>query len=345
MTSRPRFLTASAAARELGISAKALRLYEQRGLVQPGRTTSGWRVYGPAEMERGAEIVRLRKLELSLADIAELLRAGPDDRDTLLARYRLRLEAERRRLEATLRSIASAGVDQADLRYTFHPASSEAVAFDLPWPWGGERFALPPLSPITFITGPLGSGKTRLAMNLAEILPGARFLGLERSSDGDGVRSDAGNECRALCGEINRDLIEAGAVPSHALSVLIEAIYAGGGGPLVIDMVEQDLDQPTQEAFISVLRRRPPAAHPLFLMTRSSAILDLSKVESGETIIYCPANHSPPLLVRASPSCLGYEAVATCLASPDVRARTSGVIAARTAPTLTRINDSRETFC
>jgi len=38
----------------LGVSAKALRLYEQRGLIAPLRTAAGWRVYGPDEMARAA---------------------------------------------------------------------------------------------------------------------------------------------------------------------------------------------------------------------------------------------------------------------------------------------------
>jgi len=62
-------------------------------------------------------------------------------------------------------------------------------------------------------------------------------------------------------------------------------------------------------------------------MTRSSAILDLGAVGSEETIILCPANHSPPIRVAPYPGAPGYEAVMTCLASPEVRARTAGMIA------------------
>ena len=78
-------------------------------------------------------------------------------------------------------------------------------------------------------------------------------------------------------------------------------------------------------------RRRGDGARPLFLLTRSSAILDLAAIEPGETIIFCPANHSPPTYVVPHPGSLGFEAVATCLASPEVRARTEGVIAWRPA--------------
>ena len=55
----------------------------------------------------------------------------------------------------------------------------------------------------------------------------------------------------------------------------------------------------------------------------------LAAVRADEAIILCPANHSPPLIVSPHPGVPGYEAVATCLAPPDVRARTEGVIAFR----------------
>ena len=67
MNSSAQFLNPSEAAIRLGVSAKALRLYEQRGLIAPIRTAAGWRTYGPVEMARAAEIVALRALGLSLA--------------------------------------------------------------------------------------------------------------------------------------------------------------------------------------------------------------------------------------------------------------------------------------
>jgi hypothetical protein len=94
-------------------------------------------------------------------------------------------------------------------------------------------------------------------------------------------------------------------------------------------MIEQGLDQASQEAVIAHLRRRRPVGRPLFLLTRSCAILDLAAVGADEAIIFCPANHSPPMHVAPWPGAFGYEAVATCLASPEVRARTAGVIAWR----------------
>ena len=73
MAVHAQFLNPSDAARKLGVSAKALRLYEQRGLIAPIRTAAGWRAYGPDEMSRAAEIVALRQLGLSLGQIACVL--------------------------------------------------------------------------------------------------------------------------------------------------------------------------------------------------------------------------------------------------------------------------------
>ncbi|MCZ0736247.1 MerR family transcriptional regulator [Phreatobacter sp. AB_2022a] len=60
------FSAPAEAARRLGVSAKALRIYERHGLVAPGRTAAGWRSYGPDDMARLAEIAALRALGLSL---------------------------------------------------------------------------------------------------------------------------------------------------------------------------------------------------------------------------------------------------------------------------------------
>ena len=49
----------------------------------------------------------------------------------------------------------------------------------------------------------------------------------------------------------------------------------------------------------------------------------------NEAIIFCPANHNTPTIVAPYPGAPGYEAVASCLAPPEVRARTAGVIAWR----------------
>jgi hypothetical protein len=76
----------------------------------------------------------------------------------------------------------------------------------------------------------------------------------------------------------------------------------------------------------------------LFVMTRSTAILDLDAAGPGETILYCPANHAPPWRVVPVPGAPGYEALASCLATPEVRARTAGTTATLPASRLAARN-------
>ncbi|MFF2387623.1 MerR family transcriptional regulator [Agromyces sp. NPDC058104] len=73
--------------RATGLSAKALRLYDASGLLVPaevdGRT--GYRRYAPAQLERARSIAALRRADLPLAVIGELLDAPAGE-----ARARLR---------------------------------------------------------------------------------------------------------------------------------------------------------------------------------------------------------------------------------------------------------------
>jgi DNA-binding transcriptional MerR regulator len=330
------FLSSSEAARRLGVSVKALRLYEQRGLVAPIRTAAGWRAYGPGEMARAAEIAALRALGLGLAQVARVLGGNPQDLEPALAAHQERLEEQVRQTTGAIEKVYKL---RADLAQGHVPTAGElrglsaspglSIAFDLPWPWGGERFELRDIQPLTYITGPLGSGKTRLAQRIAETLPGAVILGRDRLENGVAARLDADPNLKLRVDHTLIWLAEDGATISDPLISLLVDLETDGPSALVIDMVEQGLDQATQEAFMVYLRRRRRSKRPVFLLTRSCAILDLAAVGLNETILYCPANHSPPIRVAPYPGATGYEAVETCVASPEVRARTQGVVAWR----------------
>ena len=337
------YLNASEAARRLGVSTKALRLYEVRGLISPARTAAGWRAYGPNEMARAGEIVALRALRLSHAQVAQVLSGDPQCLEPALAAHQAELENQTRLLGDTIAKVqrlrndltggqAPDPKDLAQMVQSANTGSTTNIAFNLEWPWGGERFELRDIKPLAFITGPLGSGKTRLAKAIADALPGGSFIDLDRLAD-DGAAAVAQLEQDgALKSRVNQAmtwLIEDGAQASPALTALLVALEAELFHGLVIDLVEQGLDQASQEALIGWLRQRAPDTGPLFLLTRSLSILDMSEVGPTEAIILCPANHSPPMLVAPYPGTPGYEAVATCLALPEVRARTEGVIALR----------------
>ena len=73
-------LTIQEAAETTGWSARMLRYIEDAGLVEVGRTASGYRVYGPGELQR---LRTLRELlaehEIGLSDLAFALRLRNDD--------------------------------------------------------------------------------------------------------------------------------------------------------------------------------------------------------------------------------------------------------------------------
>jgi len=331
------FIGPAEAASRLGISPKALRLYEQRGLVEPTRSEAGWRAYGPAQMARLGEIAALRMLGLSLAQVERLLRGEGAGLEGALAAHQGVLEAEQRRIGKAVETVRAIRDDLAggrmlpvaELARLARPAGEAIAAFELPWPWGGERFELRDVRPVTYIVGPLGSGKTRFAMRLAEELPNARFLGLDRSAEAAGAAMAADPGLATRVQGATDWLVDEGAAASDALTALLAGIHAEDFGTVVVDMVEQGLDHDTQEALGAFLRGPGVAGRTLFLMTRSSALLDLAALGPREAIILCPANHSPPTRVLPYPGAPGYETVASCLAAPGVRARTDGVVAMR----------------
>jgi DNA-binding transcriptional MerR regulator len=108
-------------ARRLGVSSKALRVYEQAGLVTPVRTQAGWRAYGPAQIARLHQVLALKSLGLSLKQIKDLLAGRLASLDAVLKVQQQALEAkasETRRALALLQSarakLAANGVLSPD---------------------------------------------------------------------------------------------------------------------------------------------------------------------------------------------------------------------------------------
>ncbi|WP_022916397.1 MerR family transcriptional regulator [Ruania albidiflava] len=68
-------LTIGAFARRTGLSLKALRRYDESGLLVPDAVDerTGYRYYSPAQVNRARQISLLRRVEMPLAQIADLL--------------------------------------------------------------------------------------------------------------------------------------------------------------------------------------------------------------------------------------------------------------------------------
>ena len=69
-----RLLRIQEAARSVGLTPRAIRHYEDMGLLRPGRSDGAYRLYTPADLERLLTIRALRDdAGFSVTDIAELL--------------------------------------------------------------------------------------------------------------------------------------------------------------------------------------------------------------------------------------------------------------------------------
>ncbi len=335
MATKKRPLQPAEAARVLGVSAKTLRIYEEWSLISPPRTESGWRIYRPEDIETAEKVVSLRNLGLSLKQVRQVMQGDTSCLETALAHHADDLSSRILELQATvrqvrqLRAVAASRGDVALSKLPEIIGTKPAIAatLELPWPWGGEPFELRSPSALNFIVGPLASGKTRLAKGIAEALPGGAFLDLDRRLQFGSETLDADPTHQARVETALQWLEEEGADVTEDLTALISGMERRGPGVLVVDLIEQELSAATQEALASYLRTFAQNSRPLFAMTRSSSILDLEHVGPDTGIIYCPPNHAPPSYVEPYPGAQGYEAVAMCLASPQVRKRTAGVVA------------------
>ena len=118
MDDRPRYMI-SIAAELVGMHPQTLRIYEQRGLVQPKRTAGNTRLYSDSDVERLRLIQRLTsEIGLNLAGVERVLHLEDE-----LQRARRRLD----RLEEEMRD-AIAEVHRSYRRdlVLYRPAQSPA---------------------------------------------------------------------------------------------------------------------------------------------------------------------------------------------------------------------------
>jgi DNA-binding transcriptional MerR regulator len=192
-------------ARRLGVTTKALRVYEREGLVVPHRAESGWRLYGPAHLARLHQIIVLRDLGLPLKSIKTLMGSQSRLRDVLRLQ-RESLQAQQVRIG---RAIALIETAQRQLD-------------------GGHDLSLDDLATLTretVVQQPISvkEFETRLEALVAEKDPtGQASRAVEemksglRSSDPETMKS----EWKALMAEAQR-LKEAGDVESEAAKQLV----------------------------------------------------------------------------------------------------------------------------
>lgn len=104
-------------AREFDLTPRAMRFYEDLGLLQPARAGPGGRqrVYSSRDRTRLKLTLRAKRLGLSLTEARELIDMYDSPRDTVpqlerfllvLGQHRSQLEAQQAELQATLNDVA-----------------------------------------------------------------------------------------------------------------------------------------------------------------------------------------------------------------------------------------------
>ena len=89
-----------------GVTTRALRWYDKIGLLKPtGRTESGYRLYGPAEVDRLQDILYYRALGVELAQVKRILDDPSYNRLAVLRSHLAALEAERERVQGLINSV------------------------------------------------------------------------------------------------------------------------------------------------------------------------------------------------------------------------------------------------
>lgn len=109
-------------ARRTGVTIRALRLYEQHGLLKPRRDAKGWRIYDVEVIARLHQILSLKRLGLALAQIGELLGRRGIDLAATLEVQEAALRAQQGQLDSALASIRGA---------RSRLAAGDALAIDL----------------------------------------------------------------------------------------------------------------------------------------------------------------------------------------------------------------------
>ena len=101
-----RLLTVGEVAALAHVSVRALHHYDEIGLLTPtDRSDAGYRLYGPADLERLHQVLLFRELGLPLDAIRGLLDEPAADRRQVLLTQRKALEERRRRTDAVLRAV------------------------------------------------------------------------------------------------------------------------------------------------------------------------------------------------------------------------------------------------
>ena len=92
--------------RMAGVSTRTLRYYDEIGILKPARiNSSGYRIYGKAEVDRLQQILFYRELGVSLEGIMDIIASPSFDHARALQKHRERLLAKREQLDLLIANV------------------------------------------------------------------------------------------------------------------------------------------------------------------------------------------------------------------------------------------------
>jgi MerR family redox-sensitive transcriptional activator SoxR len=140
------FLSIGEVAARTGLSVSAIRFYQEKDLVRPGRNAGGQRRFSRADLRRLSFVVAAQRLGLSLTEIKEALDTLPNGRaptkadwTRLATRIRARLDAQigmLQRLQSKLDGCLGCGCLSLETCALYNPEDRAGAAGP------GPRFVL-----------------------------------------------------------------------------------------------------------------------------------------------------------------------------------------------------------
>jgi len=123
------FFTIGEFSKVTGLTVKTLRFYHEQGVLSPTAIDdqTGYRYYDDRKIEAAKIIAELRRLDFSLADIAEILRSCADDADLLdaLEQKRAAIEIRMRHDEQISKRLDQIITNEREVRRTMQHAPFE----------------------------------------------------------------------------------------------------------------------------------------------------------------------------------------------------------------------------
>lgn len=122
--------------KEVGMTKRAIKYYEEKGLLSVGKDANGYRNYTQEDIEILKKISVYRKLGIGIKDIQKLLEN--DDKDMLLGIYQEKLQEkllQEEKLEALRQFISDGNLDKANelLDYETVEKAIESLLPDKEW--------------------------------------------------------------------------------------------------------------------------------------------------------------------------------------------------------------------